>query len=591
MNDRELETRLRTRYRARARETETAPLSLRRRVAVIPRSATPRRRRLGRGRGLTLLAAALLLVGGALAAGSGLLRRPAVVPPVPVPSVVAFATASPDATSPSPSISAEPSATPIPTAGPGGAWIATGQMNRPRAEHTAVRLNDGRVLVVGGATRHRKDTSAELYDPDSGTWAAAGDMLRPYEGFPPTLLQDGKVLVGDVDDPTAEHHVNGAEVYDPASGTWTATRNMVWGGGGLASATLLRDGKVLVRSDGGSELYDPRTGSWTATRSRASQRHSHAAILLPDGKVLVAGGHAPGDKAARSAELYDPDTESWTAIASMHAPREAIEAFLQPDGTVLIVGGPYQGSQSAELFDPVTGIWTEVAGPAGYGEGTATLLSDGNLMFAARSDPRGPQRFCTAAELYDPRTGSWTTASSMLRCGDRFSFTLLLDGTVLLAGGRDCNGDVCVSTDKAERYVPAGVVPPPSSFPSPAPPAFPSPTPRPTPFPPAAGPVPPNPRSWTVTVDNNSSGPATLFVAEEDGSGMLRLVGSATPKVVPPGATLRVTFFFPANGGPDGWIYVNPRPGEGGSLVHAADIGIPGKIVITADGQAGWLSP
>ena len=40
-------------------------------------------RRSGRGRGLTLLAAAALLVGGALAAGSGILRLPSVVPPVP----------------------------------------------------------------------------------------------------------------------------------------------------------------------------------------------------------------------------------------------------------------------------------------------------------------------------------------------------------------------------------------------------------------------------------------------------------------------------------------------------------------------------
>jgi hypothetical protein len=142
-------------------------------------------------------------------------------------------------------------------------------------------------------------------------------------------------------------------------------------------------------------------------------------------------------------------------------------------------------------------------------------------------------------------------------------------------------------------YVPAGVSPPPlPAFPSPPPPVFPSPPPRPTPLPPAAGPVPPNARSWKVTVDNKSSELATLFVAGEDESGMLRLVGSATPNVVPSGATVKVTFRFPAEGGPDdGWIYVNPRPGEGGSLVSAADIGIPGKILITADGQEGWLSP
>ena len=68
----------------------------------------------------------------------------------------------------------------------------------------------------------------------------------------------------------------------------------------------------------------------------------------------------------------------------------------------------------------------------------------------------------------------------------------------------------------AELYVPAGVpMPPLPAFPSPPPPVFPSPTPVPTPLPPAAGPVPPNARTWKVTVDNKSSEPATLVVAED----------------------------------------------------------------------------
>ena len=75
-------------------------------------------RRLGRGRGITLLAAAaaVLLVGGALVVGSGLLRLPAVVPPVPAPSFAQVAIASPDATpthTPTPSASESPSPTPV----------------------------------------------------------------------------------------------------------------------------------------------------------------------------------------------------------------------------------------------------------------------------------------------------------------------------------------------------------------------------------------------------------------------------------------------------------------------------------------------
>jgi hypothetical protein len=168
---------------------------------------------------------------------------------------------------------------------------------------------------------------------------------------------------------------------------------------------------------------------------------------------------------------------------------------------------------------------------------------------------------------------------------------LLLDGTVLVAGGEDCLDAVCVATGSAELYVPRGVSPPPlPAFPSPPPPVFPSPTQVPTAVPPQAGPVPPNARAWTVTVVNKSSEPATLFVAEEDVSGMTRLVGAVTPNLVPPGTTVRVTFALPAKGVTGWWIFVNPGP-DGGALVGWKEVPLPGQIRITADGQVGWLSP
>jgi len=602
----------------------------------LPRTSPRRAGRFGRGRGITLLAAAaLLLVGGAFAAGSGMLRLPNIVPPVPSPSVVAIATASPDVTSPSPSESAAPSASPIPVAGAGGLWMPIGSMVTPRSDHTAVRLLDGRVLVVGGESAPGDAlTSAELYDPATGTWSAAGGISMPLVAA--TLLPDGKVLVlvGDPNggprraevydpasgiwaatgpmDPGAEEADggftalqdgrvllagrDGAQVYDPATETWTVTGPMARDEG-LDTYTVLQDGRVLVAGDDRAQLYDPVSGTWTATRKKDNHGYAAAATLLSDGKVLVAGGmtFSLPDNYDRLdlAEVYDPVTESWSTIANMHAKTRPVAAFLQPDGKVLVVGSTYLPTSSVvsavEVYDPATGTWTALPVGPGIGYTHASLLSDGTVLLTGEMDGEADQPAC-AANLYDPRTLSLTTASSMLRCGggDR-SFTPLLDGTVLVAGGHDCNGDgACVGNGSAELYVPAGVpMPPLPAFPGPLPPAFPGPTARPTPLPPAAGPVPPNAQSWTVTVDNQSSEPAALFVADEAWDG-LRLVGSATPNVVPAGATVKVTFLFPADGG---WIYVNPRPGEGGSLVNADQIGIPGKILITADGQVGWLSP
>ena len=66
-----------------------------------------------------------------------------------------------------------------------------------------------------------------------------------------------------------------------------------------------------------------------------------------------------------------------------------------------------------------------------------------------------------------------------------------------------------------------------------------------------------------------------------------RLVGSATPNVVPPGATVQVTFLLPAKG-VDGWsIFVNPGPNDGG-LVGADEVPLKGAIHIDEAGQVMW---
>ena len=615
-------------------------------AAVMDRAKTLRQRpgwirtfpgrRIGRGRGMTLLAAAALLGGGALAASSDILRLLSVVPPVPSPSVVAVATASPDVTSPRPTESPSPSASQVPVAGSGGDWIATGSMVTPRDRHTAVRLQDGRVLVVGGVggQDQRDLTSAEVYDPATGTWSAAGSISMPPVAA--TLLRDGTVLVllGDPNggprraevydpgrntwtatgpmDPGAEEADggfavlrdgrvllagrDGAQVYDPSTGTWTVTGPMARHDG-LDTYTVLQDGRVLVAGDDRAQVYDPASDTWSAAGTKRDHGYAAAATLLSDGKVLVAGGmtFSLPDNYDRLdlAEIYDPVTGSWSTIAKMHAKTRPVAAILLPDGKVLVVGSTFSPGSSVisavEVYDPATDTWTSLPVAAGIEYTRASLLSDGAVLLTGGMDGEPDQPACVA-DVYDPRSGSLTTAASMLRCGrgDR-SMTSLLDGTILVAGGMDCSGDgVCVGNGAAELYVPAGVpLPPLPAFPGPIPPVVPSPTPLPTPLPPADGPVPPNARSWTVTVDNQSSRPAALFVADEAWDG-LRLVGSATPNVVPAGTSVKVTFLFPADGG---WIYVNPIPGEGGGLVNADDIGIPGKILIRAEGDAGWLSP
>src|SRR5262249_16712512 len=136
-------------------------------------------------------------------------------------------------------------------------------------------------------------------------------------------------------------------------------------------ATLLPNGKVLVAggvnntntAQASAELYDPSTGSWTTTGSMSVARDSHTATLLPNGQVLVAGGQ--GNRGAvASAELYDPNTGNWTMTGSMSVARAVTTATLLPNGQVLVAGGidnsipSTPALASAELYDPGTGSWT-----------------------------------------------------------------------------------------------------------------------------------------------------------------------------------------------------------------------------------------
>jgi len=96
-----------------------------------------------------------------------------------------------------------------------------------------------------------------------------------------------------------------------------------------------------------SNSDEPVSGSWTATGSLNTARYYHTATLLPNGKVLVAGGSPNGSSYLDSAELYDPTigpNGTWSATGSLTTGLRGHQAAtLLPNGKVLVAGG-YNGS-------------------------------------------------------------------------------------------------------------------------------------------------------------------------------------------------------------------------------------------------------
>src|SRR5437773_2421414 len=105
-----------------------------------------------------------------------------------------------------------------------GNWTLTGSLNTARDAHTATLLQNGMVLVAGGADNNdTASASAEMYDPASGTWTGTRSLKSDRDADPMTLLQNGMVLVAGGFSGAV---LGSAELYNPASGTWTLTGSL-----------------------------------------------------------------------------------------------------------------------------------------------------------------------------------------------------------------------------------------------------------------------------------------------------------------------------------------------------------------------------
>jgi hypothetical protein len=233
------------------------------------------------------------------------------------------------------------------------------------------------------------------------------------------------------------------------------------------TAAELADGRVLVISSRGqdlppsAELWDPATNAWTTIDGPGSARTGFGMVALQDGRALVIGGLNEGGTESglsySSAVVFDPAIGVWTKVGLMHQARTAPSAVVLADGRVLVAGGyfntgfeaggaielaaytagppidpepsppppgdatdPAHGHAlaTAEIFDPQTGEWS-TTGPMAYARAgaAATRLADGRvLIFGDKSGVTRvhPDAYVTA-ELYDPATGRFTMAGSLPR--------------------------------------------------------------------------------------------------------------------------------------------------------------------------------
>jgi len=229
-----------------------------------------------------------------------------------------------------------------------GAFSRTGHLHQPRVAHVAALLGTGKVLIAGGGRGgmpggYISYDTAEIYDPAARSFTAIrAHMKSDRVGAAAVKLNDGRVLIvggksgrmmtSRLRNLSSLTPLNTAEIYDPEAGAFIRTGDMS-APHYLATATMLDSGNVLVV--GGwtirgpvvvgmrdAELYQPETNRFSHVAQTNVARLTNTATLLNDGEVLIAGGLADKALVTASVEFYSPKQHRFLMLPETGASTE-----------------------------------------------------------------------------------------------------------------------------------------------------------------------------------------------------------------------------------------------------------------------------
>jgi hypothetical protein len=190
----------------------------------------------------------------------------------------------------------------------------TGALNVPRRLYSAIQLDNGKILLAGGRQNAQYVGMLELYEPKTGKYRLLKAKIQPGEFRKAIKLQNNKLIfLGGVDT---------VEIFDPASetiqtvGKWIANKNF--------SYQPLDDGRImllLAEPPYTIQIFDPKNNNFQEVASKPNiPRAEPATALLPDGKVMLAGGYGCGYNwqscpyGSKVIEVFDPKDNSFKFI-------------------------------------------------------------------------------------------------------------------------------------------------------------------------------------------------------------------------------------------------------------------------------------
>jgi len=259
-----------------------------------------------------------------------------------------------------------------------------------------------------------------------GQWSAL--RPAPIVQLHLVLLPNGKVL--------SWGKFGAPQLWDPATGAFTAVPapSLVF----CAGHDFLPDGRLLVAGGHISDLhglpntnvFDPGAGAWQALPAMAAGRWYPTNTTLPDGEVVTIGGTDTAGADVTIPEVWNGTAWRQLTTAALALPLYP-RTFVAPDGRIFYAG---ELQQSLYLDVSGTGQWT--AGPMRqFGRrdyGSAVMYEPGKILYAGGGDP--PTSTAEIIDLNQPNP-TWRSTGSMAFARRQMNATLLPTGDVLVTGG------------------------------------------------------------------------------------------------------------------------------------------------------------
>jgi hypothetical protein len=243
-------------------------------------------------------------------------------------------------------------------------------MNYARWYPTTTVLGDGRVFTISGSDTCEACIVSipEIYNPVSNSWTALTTAPYSIALYPLMfLLPDGRLLAAgatraSVDTRALDLNTNTWTVIDstPRDGhsavMWEPGKIMKSGSSADVNASTAASAATTFTLD----MTQP-SPKWQQTANMAFPRSYHNLTLLPDGSTLATGGGSTRDgvnyaNSVLPAELWSPVSKTWTTMAAMQTGRLYHgTAVLLLDGRVLVAGSGRAGPDpmfNAEIFSP-----------------------------------------------------------------------------------------------------------------------------------------------------------------------------------------------------------------------------------------------